>query len=436
MTGDYYDFDELKSDVFKIIKYSQGYPDEVFKVQGDVGVEELLSDWQENKKHFINLFGGRLIYPCGKVSATIAQESKDRYFREFIADARNKRYINSLELDKFLVDNKEGFFDNVVVSPRENLNIECGAKLLKSLKKFDNDVRKLQDLASFYIQKDKIEGYLYLSVDPRDYLTISDNNHKWRSCHSLDGDYRTGNLSYMADVTTIIAYITEKENDQQKLKCLPEGMTWNSKIWRMLIHINPDSGIYYGRQYPFESTELLFAADGHVRSLYPNEFVCPKMVSVSTVGGPNSNFETWNNYFFFNGELISSEDCVDYTGYCGYTDLYATASNVWFAAKKSLMTAAGNNAPINTRLHLHRLFDIKVGRRVRCLSCGVYPVNSSKSMLCDICRGKFGLEVDTYTKCYWCGHRIYPEDKQYKMDGEVFCRSCYNRYKGERQEDG
>ena len=42
-----------------------------------------------------------------------------------------------------------------------------------------------------------MEGYLYLSIHPLDYLSISETNHGWRSCHALDGEYRNGNLSYL-----------------------------------------------------------------------------------------------------------------------------------------------------------------------------------------------------------------------------------------------
>ena len=46
------------------------------------------------------------------------------------------------------------------------------------------------------LQDVKVSGDLVLSVHPLDYLSISDNNHNWYSCHSLDGEYGAGNLGY------------------------------------------------------------------------------------------------------------------------------------------------------------------------------------------------------------------------------------------------
>lgn len=96
-------------------------------------------------------------------------------------------------------DNKGGFFDNRVLLPYPSFNIPLGSKLSKSFKRFINSqeiVRWAQDTASRYMQENKIEGYLYLSIHPLDFLTISENNENWWSCQSLDGDYRSGNLSY------------------------------------------------------------------------------------------------------------------------------------------------------------------------------------------------------------------------------------------------
>ena len=69
------------------------------------------------------------------------------------------------------------------------------------------------------VAENKIEGYLYLSVDPRDFLTLSENDSNWYSCQSLDGDYRSGDLSYMVDGTTIVAYLANEVESTKSKDC-------------------------------------------------------------------------------------------------------------------------------------------------------------------------------------------------------------------------
>ena len=86
-------------------------------------------------------------------------------------------------------------------------------------------------------------------MHPLDFLSLSENNSNWRSCHALDGDYRAGNLNYMADDVTIVAYIKSSSGDE-KLREFPKSVPWNNKKWRALLFINEDV-CYLGRQYPF-----------------------------------------------------------------------------------------------------------------------------------------------------------------------------------------
>lgn len=71
------------------------------------------------------------------------------------------------------------------------------------------------------------------------FLTSSVNTYNWRSCHALDGEYRAGNLSYMADNVTFMCYI--KGEAKLQYPFLPHGISWNSKngaclyTWILLI---------------------------------------------------------------------------------------------------------------------------------------------------------------------------------------------------------
>ena len=234
------DLQKMQRDLESIICYSQDYP-------FSLNAKNLIDEWYTQKRKLIDtLFNGKVIIRSSHpIKIYLSEKQKQSRFNEFI-NILDEQKVLTTEFESFLRDNEKGFFDNRVLLPYPSFNIPLGSKLSKSFKKFIDDsdtVRLAQDTASRFIQENKIEGYLYLSIHPLDFLTISENNEEWSSCHSLDGDYRTGNLSYMVDQTTIVAYLADDK--MEHLRCLPSGMTWNSKKWRMFIHTDGIHNIYY-----------------------------------------------------------------------------------------------------------------------------------------------------------------------------------------------
>ena len=163
-------------------------------------------------------------------------------------------------------------------------SVNKGTKFSRALKNFfdlrgeDKDeqemrLKGLQDLYSTFRQKfsSKSKGKLFLSIHPLDYITISDNNHNWSSCHNFyDGDYRIGNLNYMADKTTLVAYFCTDDKFDEDLYILP-NTKWNSKRWRVLVHLQEIDGklvIIYNRQYPFKSDVLIKELDKLLLEIY------------------------------------------------------------------------------------------------------------------------------------------------------------------------
>lgn len=124
------------------------------------------------------------------------------------------------ELADFIDKQSDGFFSNITVedfTTNSGKTIKKGTKLVKSFKYFIPESRRLEDIqneASRIIQEDKIEGTFCLSVHPLDFLSSSETTYNWRSCHSLDGDYRAGNLSYIMDKSTIVCYLKGDKNEK------------------------------------------------------------------------------------------------------------------------------------------------------------------------------------------------------------------------------
>lgn len=79
-----------------------------------------------------------------------------------------------------------------------------------------------------------------ISLNPLDYLTMS-NGVNWKSCHNIsDGCYKAGTISYMLDTTSIITFVVEKiNNDIHKIP----------KVYRQMYHYK-DNLFVQSRLYP------------------------------------------------------------------------------------------------------------------------------------------------------------------------------------------
>ena len=184
---------EIKSNVKDVISYSQGIE--------DPKVDELIDNWYQAKKNIIALFGGKLIYTFPeKVVFHLDEKEKKTRLNEFIASVADR--WDNVELAEFIAKFENNFFENLTfedyIVPSSGKIIKKGTKIIKAFKFFEKDKIVLDDLqtqASMLIQDDKVEGYLSFSVHPLDYLSSSENNYNWLSCHSIDGEYRAGNLS-------------------------------------------------------------------------------------------------------------------------------------------------------------------------------------------------------------------------------------------------
>ena len=242
----------IQSDFNKVIKYSQ----ELDRVNTD----QLFADWEKNKKWFIEAFDGNYIYTHPQLlTFELTEEQKNKKLLTFIN--RVQDHWGYSDLAYFIQNNIDGFFENKLHRDflYDNVVITAGSKLVRAFKYFvsnEDTLKVIQDEASLIIQENKIEGYLRLSVHPLDFLSLSENTHKWRSCHALDGDFCAGNLSYMTDTSTIIAYLCKEK--EEKLPRFDPEVPWNSKYWRMLLHFSADKlMIFAGRQYPFYHKNIM-----------------------------------------------------------------------------------------------------------------------------------------------------------------------------------
>lgn len=414
--------ESIKKQFIEVIKYSQS------GIENPL-VDNLFDQWYNAKQFFINCWQG-YTYEVGKVSFELDPESKVINYMGFLSHL-DRRY-NENELLTFLsTQGAEAFYNNAV---RENyvlkngVIIPAGSKIIKAFKFFvanDTTLRAIQDEASMELQKDRVEGTLVLSVHPLDFLSSSENTYNWRSCHSLDGEYRAGNLSYMVDSCTFMRYL--KGDKEEKLPNFPETVPWNSKKWRMLMFTNnTNSLLFAGRQYPFASkASLNIVKEAFLTSIRQGNLI--------------KHWSSWHNDFA--KPQISHEDGEDCGGHViDYT--YYFINNGIYDKRHIIKDVKGShhfNDLLRSSLYepyyswlkvpYEEDYKIKIGGQVKCLRCGENPICVSDSMMCVDCELKYGTsEDDTFCYCEMCGRRVLTDETRWVMDIGNVCAYCVDEY--------
>ena len=354
---------------------------------------ELFDIWETNKKPFYELFGKKYIYTFPdnpELSLNLPpkiQRSKVHSFITWVAE-----HWGYPSLAEFIEENQVSFFDNVVAldyTAPDGTVIKAGSKLIRSFKHFipfEDTLKTIQDEASMIVQANNIKGYLHLSIHPLDFLSLSENVYNWRSCHSLDGDYRAGNLSYMGDGATIIAYLSD-----QKEYILPRfgsEVPWNSKRWRTLIHFSKDKKmIFAGRSYPYESDVLLNKVKELLGTLFPD-----KEISKWT----DTRLKQLGEEIFYENSLYPvidqapplplSDFVIDAKSGLHYNDVLYSSCYVpkyCFVMEKSKLWLG----PLWTIIPERTDIKIPIGADINCLRCNCSEISRGEgTMLCNYCR--------------------------------------------------
>ena len=391
--------------------------------------DDLFQRWLEAKRDIIEAFGGKLIveYP-ETVTFTLTEAEKQQRVEDFCQMVAR---MSSADLVNFIKTNSEGFFNNQVMFQfnSDALKIPKGMKLVKAFKFFESDpdvLSKIQSAASMLIQENCVSGRLCLSVHPLDYLSASENNHNWRSCHALDGDYRSGNLSYMVDSSTIMCYIKTKDNEI--LPNFPDTVPWNSKKWRVFLFLSDDwKALFAGRQYPFSSFEgMNFVKDKMLPKYGLGHYQAWIEASLNTVTNQLTQepLRTRYPYIILGGYIRPIHQVIiNKPGSLQFNDLLSSSSYV------PMYTHVDNSDGLFTYPNgftAHCDTTVSIGGSVKCLRCGCEDIELSGTMMCTQCELRYGDCVDDSIEiCPCCGERYLYDDGVYiqSLDA-VICPDC------------
>lgn len=403
------DLKKMKDIVDEVLSYSQNVPK-------PLATEELIQKWYENKKRFIDLMYGKLIWETAQDVTFEIPEANRKGMVSDLAERFDNAYGNG-PLADFVFETRADFFNNILSTHyrvNEDLIIPKGSKIIKAFKYFEPDKEKLvamQNEASLLVQNAKITGKFCISVHPLDYLSSSENQYNWRSCHALDGEYRAGNLSYICDDVTVVCYLKGEKNTQ--LPNFPSTVPWNNKKWRMLAFIGKDSELVFaGRQYPFQSEFAMNTARSFLRysGLCKGEYSGWTDSLVSEING------RWlfDKYLFINGAMYKEKNIIkDARDSRHFNDLLESSYYNPMCMWRQTYTEVDYEPLI-------------VGSRVMCIKCGCDTTVDSETMLCDDCYDEYSDDdEEERCRCGECGFLEWIEDMIYIQDrNEYLCSDC------------
>lgn len=435
-----------KEDICKVIAYSQNIE--------NPQVDKLLDNWDRQKTRMAKTFFNgevRYVYP-DKVRFELSDDSKTERYNSFIDFLWRIFNEQPHPLTDFVCRiGVTDFYSNslsteYVIKERDNKKISSGSKVIKAFKYFIDDELLLHDLqnrASEIIQENKVEGYLTFSIHPLDFLSSSENTYNWRSCHSLDGEYRAGNLSYIGDRSTMMVYLSSGKDE--KLPNFPGDVLWNSKKWRLLLHFDNNlEACFAGRQYPFYSPGAL----EKVKEIFDKELAPVYDKYLLPWEDPKrQEWEGWyndyvTNFLRVNGEEVDIDDgqyCVINRGVFNISDIVKDAENSRHFNDVLRSSCYTKPYYMFRKFYSPHRIEIEVGSEAPCLRCEEYPIVGGSTMMCNDCECNYGTcDSEDYRTCDCCGGRRWHEDGDWVgdewlcddcLDTETFiCPTCHERY--------
>lgn len=415
---------QIQEDFDKVLSFTQGF------VLENLHTDNLLKQWFDSKKVFIDKMGGLIYEVPQTVNFELSEREKTKKVNNFI------EYVEDVyklyDLADFLRVERAGFFSNTVIQEYYLSSTEIiprGMKLVKAFKNFiedSNNLNLIQSEASRIIQENKIEGTLCFSVHPLDFLSLSENSCNWRSCHALDGDYRSGNLSYMCDTSTIICYLkSETDNNDSILPSFPSDVKWNSKKWRILFFTNENrSCIFAGRQYPFTCENSLNIVSKYFDKPFDIDFIFDwshwhndQLSSHLYKEHPEDNAASENRIIFMDRKFVILEDLIKNDSELQFNDLLRSSYYIPYYSWNQYIS------------YPEVIEQIHIGSNPICPICGKHILENSSIMCCEDCLNS-QKEKEIIGECDLC-HRTLYEDSLYDLlyyavdgDSGKICSSC------------
>ena len=260
-------------------------------------IEKILSTWNKNKRTLFRAFGKKLqiSFPIHqKVNSSYRHSKWRKLYSPFIVydkgdlyyyktDPRNHIFINNLvewlrdewanelpistirnilEYTKYCyIESGKTSTDKVFINNNKDkiLKIPQNTKIMRAIRKileyysfpYMDSFNKWRDDISVINTDREIDAELVLSINPVDFITMSDNRSGWTSCMSWidEGSYSTGTIEMLNSNVAVVAYLQNRQPFTYNNLVIP------NKSWRTLVFIHKDI-LLVGKHYPYQSEVL------------------------------------------------------------------------------------------------------------------------------------------------------------------------------------
>lgn len=316
-----------------------------FSIYGDTECGPLslvLREWNKNKRTLFRALGKELsvsktisipksdsliyselesvFHPCiiwHTCDITSVKENKDRIKEitnnDFLTDVlyfwvkknyclADLRIISSLFMHKNF---KEGYIvSNASNEPYHCKDFKCtiknGMKTIRTIQKVLKAseyprmdlFEKWRNEVSLVQISNEVKAKLVISINPIDFVSMSENNCNWRSCMawSNNGCYNAGTLEMMNSNVAAVAYLETSSPFELHLNETGEVYTVPNKSWRALIFAHKDI-LLLGKQYPYHNSNLITIVLDFMRELleknlkWKYQFINQRYRDLETIDG-------------------------------------------------------------------------------------------------------------------------------------------------------
>lgn len=295
----------------------------------------------------------------------------------------------------------------------QKVKIESSTKPIRALGKIAKIIGLEKEYEEFRLEHSRIlnqkqlNGTLCLSIHPMDYITMSDNASKWKTCMEWrnDGSYRMGTVEMMNSPCVIVAYLKSDNSTYYN---------WNDKHWRTLM-IATEEIIASVKAYPYAHEELTKTCVDWIKEL-----------SAKNLGwsfGPTAEifdesvFEYGdNNYYYFTAESRAMYNDFDSTKHFGALPIHLPDSSSYEDPYMLTVCYSG---------------------KTECMNCGEevdYNIYDESYVFCDACCSN-AEEEEERCACDECGE-YWDYDDMYYVEGYQICPDCIDRVAGSSIHDG
>ena len=275
------------------------------------------------------------------------------------------------------------------------------------------DYEEIRILLSQCTNNADLKGTLCLSIHPLDYMTMSDNDNNWGSCMRWrhNGEYSQGTIEMMNSYTVIVAYLHNPDKTME----LPNGNTWNSKIWRELFVVDSNKVITEVKPYPYDDANLTKTCLHWIYSLMGN----PDGWAQFEMEGDGTDIVIDKNAN--DGEGLAVAFNFN-TGYM-YSDF---GSNY---RPHMVMINLPKVMEKHVEGHHGIYLDVNYSGDSECVWCGDYTLDSDDwSDGDETCGMRICVDCSDSIRCACCGAVITGNDYYTDSNGDPICYSCFDEY--------